>query len=162
MYGNARMSYQDLGENTRLVVKHSQPVNLDLAAGRTMHIESIYVENSQGERFKYPYNHLAGAQAMQRHVANSGRPYDDAGTAIIQMSEQISQLATFKRQNRILTLQLLIILQLLQIVQLQLRRIPLLLISKQQNHQLMIIKNQIQIFQKPLLRRDTLMMGLQK
>jgi len=53
MYGTNRMSYQDLGE-ARLIIKHSQPINLDLPAGRTMHIEGIYIENALGERFKYP------------------------------------------------------------------------------------------------------------
>lgn len=60
LYGTNKISYQDLGE-ARLVIRHSQPVNTELAAGRTMHIDSIYVENSQGERFRYPFKHLNGA-----------------------------------------------------------------------------------------------------
>ena len=96
MYGNARMSYQDLGENTRLVVKHSQPVNLDLAAGRTMHIEGIYVENSQGERFKYPFKHLSGARALAEHLKHGGIPYDAIGKHITSLSEELAQLRKFK------------------------------------------------------------------
>jgi hypothetical protein len=96
MYGNARMSYQDLGENTRLVVKHSQPVNLDLAAGRTMHIDSIYVENSQGERFKYPFKHLGGARALAEHLKHGGIPYDAVGKHITSLSEELAQLRKFK------------------------------------------------------------------
>ena len=96
MYGNARMSYQDLGENTRLVVKHSQPVNLELAAGRTMHIESIYVENADGERFKYPYKHLNGARALAEHLKHGGNPYDGIGKYITSLSEELSQLRMFK------------------------------------------------------------------
>ena len=96
MYGNARMSYQDLGENTRIVVKHSQPVNLDLAAGRTMHIESIYVENSQGERFKYPFKHLGGARALAEHLKHGGIPYDAIGKHITGLSEELAQLRKFK------------------------------------------------------------------
>jgi hypothetical protein len=96
MYGNARMSYQDLGENTRLVVKHSQPINLELAAGRTMHIESIYIENAQGERFKYGSRHLNGARALAEHIKAGGTPYDAIGKHISNLSEELSSLRKFK------------------------------------------------------------------
>jgi len=95
MYGNARMSYQDLGE-ARLVIKHSQPVNPEIAAGRTMHIDSIYVENSQGERFKYPFKHLSGARAMAEHLKHDGIPYDAIGKHITSLSEELAQLRKFK------------------------------------------------------------------
>jgi len=95
MYGNARMSYQDLGE-ARLVVKHSQPVNLDLAAGRTMHIDSIYIENAQGERFRYPYKHLNGARALAEHIKHGGTPYDSIGKHISSLSEELASLRKFK------------------------------------------------------------------
>jgi hypothetical protein len=96
MYGNARMSYQDLGENARLVIKHSQPVNLDIAAGRTMHIESIYIENADGERFKYPFKHLNGARALAEHIKHGGTPYDAIGKHISGLSEELSSLRKFK------------------------------------------------------------------
>ena len=95
MYGNARMSYQDLGE-ARLVVKHSQPVNLDVPAGRTMHIESIYIENADGERFKYPYKHLNGARALAEHIKHGGTPYDTIGKHISSLSEELAGLRKFK------------------------------------------------------------------
>ena len=95
MYGNARMSYQDLGE-ARLVIKHSQPVNPEIAAGRTMHIDSIYVENADGERFKYPFKHLNGARAMAEHLKHGGNPYDNIGKHISSLSEELSQLRKFK------------------------------------------------------------------
>lgn len=95
MYGTVRISYQDLGE-ARLVVKHSQPVNPDLPAGRTMHIESIYVENAQGERFKYPFKHLGGARALAEHLKHGGIPYDAIGKHITSLSEELAQLRKFK------------------------------------------------------------------
>ena len=95
MYGNARMSYQDLGE-ARLVVKHSQPVNLDVAAGRTMHIDSIYIENAQGERFRYPFKHLNGARALAEHIKHGGNPYDAIGKHITSLSEELASLRKFK------------------------------------------------------------------
>jgi len=95
MYGNARMSYQDLGE-ARLVIKHSQPVNLNVPAGRTMHIESIYIENADGERFKYPYKHLNGARALAEHIKHGGNPYDAIGKHISSLSEELAGLRKFK------------------------------------------------------------------
>ena len=95
MYGTARISYQDLGE-AKLIVKHSQPVNTDVAAGRTMHIESIYVENSEGERFKYPVKHLNGARALAEHLKHGGYPWDSIGKHITSLSEELAQLRKFK------------------------------------------------------------------
>jgi len=95
MYGTSKLSYQDLGE-ARLVIKHSQPVNPDVAAGRTMHIESIYVENAEGERFKYPFKHLNGARALAEHIKAGGNPYDSIGKHITSLSEELAQLRKFK------------------------------------------------------------------
>lgn len=95
MYGTAKISYQDLGE-TRIVIKHNQPVNTEIAAGRTMHVDSIYVENSQGERFKYPFKHLNGARALAEHIKHGGNPYDPIGKYITGLSEELAQLRKFK------------------------------------------------------------------
>jgi hypothetical protein len=95
MYGTKTVSYQKLMD-TRLIIKHSQTLNDDMAPGaRSRNISALFVENQDGERFKYPFIHLAGARAMQRHVANQGLPYDDIGKSIIGMSEQIAQLRSF-------------------------------------------------------------------
>lgn len=94
-YGTSKLSYQDLGE-ARLIIKHTQPVNPDIAAGRTMHIESIYVENAEGERFKYPYKHLNGARALAEHLKHGGNPYDAIGKHITGLSEELASLRKFK------------------------------------------------------------------
>lgn len=95
LYGSKTMSYQKLMD-TRLIIKHSQALNDDQAPGaRSRNISSLFVENADGERFKYPFIHLAGARAMQRHVANGGKPYDSIGESIIKMSEEIAQLKSF-------------------------------------------------------------------
>ena len=95
LFGTARISYQDLGE-ARLVIKHSQPVNTELAAGRTMHIDSIYVENSAGERFRYPTKHINGARALAEHIKHGGHPYDGIGMHICGLSEELASLRKFK------------------------------------------------------------------
>lgn len=95
LYGSKNVSFQKLMD-TRLIIKHSKAVMDDTQPGaRTRNISALFVENQDGERFKYPFIHLAGARAMQRHVANGGLPYDDVGKSIIGMSEEIAQLKSF-------------------------------------------------------------------
>jgi hypothetical protein len=96
--GTKYRSYRKL-ENTRLVIKHKKdrPVDESVPGARSRNIEAMFIENSAGERFKYPFIHLAGAKAMQRHVANGGYPHDPAGKAIMAMSENIAKLNAFKR-----------------------------------------------------------------
>jgi hypothetical protein len=95
MYGTSKTSFQNIG-NARVSIKHNAPVNQESAADRTRHIGTIYVENNDGERFKYPYKHLSGARAMARHVSEGGAPYDDFGKHIVSMSEELSKLRKFK------------------------------------------------------------------
>ena len=95
LWGTSKTSYQQMGE-AKLIVRHTQPVNYAHAAGRTLHIESIHVENSQGERFKYPVKHLNGARALATHVAHGGTPYDGIGQHITGLSEELNKLRMFK------------------------------------------------------------------
>ena len=94
--GTKKSSYENL-DKTRLIIRHAKAVDEDVPGARSRQINSLYIENEQGERFKYPVKHLAGARAMARHVANSGVPHDDFGKHIISMSEQIAQLNSFAR-----------------------------------------------------------------
>jgi hypothetical protein len=96
MYGSSKSSYQLL-EKTKLIIRHSKAVDEEQRGARSRNVGAIYIENAEGERFKYPFIHIAGAKAMQRHVANGGRPYDECGNAIIKMSEDIAKLGAFKR-----------------------------------------------------------------
>ena len=95
MYGTSRTSYQDVGK-ARVSIRHNKPINQDLASGRTQHIESIYIESSEGERFKYPFKHLNGARAMAMHVSEGGKVYDDFGKHIHSLSEELYKLKKFK------------------------------------------------------------------
>ena len=95
LYGTSRLSYQNIGE-ARIVIKHTESINQELAAGRTQKIGKIYIESADGERFMYPYKHLSGARAMARHVAEGGKPYDDFGKHITGLSEELAKLRKFK------------------------------------------------------------------
>ena len=95
LFGTSMTSYQNLGD-AKLIVKHSAPVNLENPAGRAQRIESIYVENTAGERFKYPFRHLNGARALAQHIGHGGNPYDGIGKHITGLSEELNKLRMFK------------------------------------------------------------------
>ena len=87
---------------TEVIVRHAKPVDETYAGARSQkkNIKAIFIQNKDGERFKYPFNHTAGAFAMAQHVDHGGVPHDPAGKAIIRMSEQIAQLGKFQNTIR--------------------------------------------------------------
>ena len=95
MYGTNKHSYQNV-DSARIVIKHTESVNPELGKARTRNIGKIYIESADGERFLYPYKHLTGARAMARHVAEGGKPFDDFGTHIVGLSEEMNKLRKFK------------------------------------------------------------------
>jgi hypothetical protein len=94
--GSAKRSYENL-DKTKLIIRHKGKVDETVPGARSRQIQSLYIENEDGERFKYPLTHLAGARAMMRHVANGGRPHDEFGQHIVQTSEDIAKLQSFSR-----------------------------------------------------------------
>jgi hypothetical protein len=94
--GTSKSSFENL-DKTKLIIRHKGKVDENVPGARSRQINSLYIENEDGERFKYPIVHLAGARAMTRHVANGGRPHDDFGQHIIQTSEDIAKLNSFAR-----------------------------------------------------------------
>lgn len=95
MYGTTKTSYQKIG-NAKLSIKHNGTINTESKTARSQKIGKLYIESSEGERFKYPYKHLNGARAMARHVSEGGVPYDDFGRHIISLSEEMANLRKFK------------------------------------------------------------------
>jgi hypothetical protein len=85
---------------TEVIVRHAHAVDEEYAGSRSQkkNIKAIFIQNSDGERFKYPFIHPAGAFAMAQHVDHGGIPHDPAGKAIIKMSEDIAQLQEFQRK----------------------------------------------------------------
>ena len=85
---------------TEVIVRHHKAVDEMFPGARSQrkNIRAIFIQNADGERFKYPFIHPAGAFAMAQHVDHGGIPHDPAGKAIIRMSEQIAQLQEFQRQ----------------------------------------------------------------
>ncbi|NBP00830.1 MAG: hypothetical protein EBU90_11985, partial [Proteobacteria bacterium] len=85
---------------TEVIVRHHKAVDEAYPGARSQrkNIKAIFIQNRDGERFKYPFIHIAGAMAMGQHIDHGGVPHDPAGKAIMRMSEQIAQLQEFQKQ----------------------------------------------------------------
>jgi len=97
---SSRKTSRAVKGTTEVIVRHHNPVDETYAGARSQrkNIKAIFIQNKEGERFKYPFIHPAGAFAMAQHVDHGGVPHDPAGKAIIRMSEQIAQLQEFQRK----------------------------------------------------------------
>ncbi len=98
--GTHLKSNQTLDDSTKIIIKHSKSIDEEVRGSRSRHIDTIYVENSQGERFKYPFKNMSGARAMARHIHEGGTPYDNVGKTIISVSEDNMKLSKFLRYSR--------------------------------------------------------------
>lgn len=96
MYGTSRTSYLKL-ENARMIVRHSARVDENMLGARGRNIDSIFVENSVGERTLFPTNQIAPARAMTHHVDNGGNWADAVGQQIGRMAQYYADLGTASR-----------------------------------------------------------------
>lgn len=103
MFGSSKTSHRKL-ENTDLIIRHSEAIDPTKPGARSRKIKNLFIQNEEGERFKFPFIYLPGARAMQRHVANGGLPYDPAGESIIKTCEEILKLSDFGRKVKHSTL----------------------------------------------------------
>lgn len=97
MFGSSKTSHRKL-DDTDLIIRHSEAIDPEKPGARSRKIKNLFIQNKEGERFKFPFIYLPGARAMQRHVANGGTPHDDAGKAIVGTCEQILQLKDFGKK----------------------------------------------------------------
>ena len=97
---SAKKTSRAVKGQTEVIVRHAKSVDEMYPGARSQkkNIKAIFIQNHDGERFKYPFIHPAGAFAMAQHVDHGGIPHDPAGKAIINMSEQIAQLQEFQRK----------------------------------------------------------------
>lgn len=96
IYGNGRKSFLDHGE-AKVIIHHNRTVDEEVRGSRSRHIEAIYIENKDGERFKFINNYLPGARAMARHVSNEGHTRDERAGHIVDIMSEMQQLKTFVR-----------------------------------------------------------------
>ena len=91
MYGTTRSSYLKL-ENARMIVRHTKKIDEMVMGSRGRHIDAIFVENAEGERFKFPTRQLAPARAMTQHINHGGGFADAVGQQIQRMAQDYSNL----------------------------------------------------------------------
>ena len=97
--GTSKSSYNPQKNKTKLIIRHSKKI----AEGdqRFRNINSIFIENGDGERFKLPFKSIAGARAMARHVSEGNTPYDVFGLHITETVNNINTLGSFLRVKSI-------------------------------------------------------------
>ena len=96
LYGGKQRSYQDLN-GAKLIIQHHNNVDEDKMGSRSRNVRAVYIENSDGEKFKFENNYLPGARAMARHVSNGGYPRDEFGTHISEIMAEMTELRSFVR-----------------------------------------------------------------
>ena len=99
MYGSKKKSYQDLN-GARMVVKHARTVDEEKRGARSRNISAVYIENKDGERFKFPNTYLPAARAMTRHISNEGYPNDERGKHILEIMAEMMDLRKFSRRTK--------------------------------------------------------------
>ena len=97
LHGTSRSSYEQDG-NVKIIVRHSDRVDPEQRGARSRKIKALFVETTDGERFKLPYNNLKYARAMARHVSEGGSVNDDFGQHITKVAEECGKLRPFKSQ----------------------------------------------------------------
>jgi hypothetical protein len=96
-YGTRKISYAGEPTQARLMIRHDRTLGENDA--RYRHIESVFIETQDGERFRLPFKNMTGARAMLEHVRQGGRPYDVRGCHITEMVAELAVLSRFRRAN---------------------------------------------------------------
>lgn len=93
--GKKNVSYNGGPDAVRLMIKHNRDIKENELRHR--HIDSLFVETSDGERFKLPFKSLAGGRAMCEHIRAGGKPYDPKGQQISNIVNEVATLTRFSR-----------------------------------------------------------------
>ena len=97
-YGRRRVSWNAQPQHTRIMIRHSR--DLDQGEPRHRAIDSLFVENAAGERFRVPSRNLKHARMLERHISEGGTPYDAFGQHINSVMEELMTLNRFIRASR--------------------------------------------------------------
>lgn len=99
LHGSIKTSYQQIGD-VRLIIKHTKPIDEERRGARTRQVHSMYVENSNKERTKIPFNFLSGARALSQHVNQGGELNDEFGQHIHETIQEVVDLKKFIKAFR--------------------------------------------------------------
>ena len=95
--GNRTTSWNGAATEARLMIRHKK--NIGEGDARFRHIESLFIETADSERYRLPFTSLTAGRAMLEHVRQGGRPYDPRGNHIAEMVTELSVLSRFRRAN---------------------------------------------------------------
>jgi hypothetical protein len=95
--GNRTTSWNGAATEARLMIRHKKTIGEGDA--RFRHIESLFIETADSERYKLPFTSLTAGRAMLEHVRHGGRPYDPRGNHIAEMVTELAVLSRFRRAN---------------------------------------------------------------
>ena len=95
--GNRTTSWNGAPTEARLMIRHKK--NIGEGDARFRHIESLFIETADSERYRLPFTSLTAGRAMLEHVRQGGRPYDPRGNHIAEMVTELSVLSRFRRAN---------------------------------------------------------------
>jgi hypothetical protein len=95
--GNRTTSWNGAATEARLMIRHKK--NIGEGDARFRHIESLFIETADSERYKLPFTSLTAGRAMLEHVRQGGRPYDPRGNHICEMVTELAVLSRFRRAN---------------------------------------------------------------
>jgi hypothetical protein len=95
--GKGNISWNGNPTEARLIIKHKKSISEGEA--RFRYIDSIFVETTEGERYKLKSRSLTAGKAMLEHVRQGGKPYDVRGQHINEIVEELSVLSRFRRAN---------------------------------------------------------------
>jgi hypothetical protein len=96
--GNRTTSWNGAATEARLMIRHKK--NISEGDARFRHIENLFIETADSERYKLPFKSLTGGRAMLEHVRQGGRPYDPRGNHISEMVTELAVLSRFRRANQ--------------------------------------------------------------
>src|SRR6056300_1695139 len=99
LHGTSQKSFLEQGK-AKLIIQHSKSVDETKLGARSRNISAIYIENNQGERFKFANNYLPGARATARHISNEGYTRDERGMHIVEIMNEMQQLKQFVRSAK--------------------------------------------------------------
>lgn len=95
---NKKTSHNDGFPTVKLVLQHNKP--MQEGEQRFRHVEKIYLESENGERFLLPTTNTSVAKVYARHCVEGGNPYDSAGNHITQLVDEYTKLSKFIKSTK--------------------------------------------------------------
>jgi hypothetical protein len=95
-WGSKHISRTTGPQKTKLRIRHNRDINEGDA--RFRHIQELFIETEDEQRFKLPFTSLVGGRAMARHCAEGGNPWDSVGQNITKMVKECAVMGNFLRR----------------------------------------------------------------